>query len=280
MGKFRAFAFDLKFMSRLRGSLLYAGVIAGLGFGGIMRRDIMRRISWAMAAMLVHAPSVAAQCLKDDSGDGHPLFGSTHQRPDIQYGANGMNLSSARPTDVAFGDLDGDGDLDAAVVGAGQGADEIENKTYLTILLNDWDGVFGPPVFYKAGREVCAVALGDFDGDGDLDAAVANSLDNSVSVFLNAGDSTLATESVHGVGAQPRSVRTADLDEDGDADLVVLNAVSSSVSMLRALGEGGFAPAVTKVVGGVTQKAELNPTFPFPGPFLEVGELDGDGGIL
>jgi hypothetical protein len=60
--------------------------------------------------------------------------------------------------------------------------------------------------------------LGDLDGDGDLDAVVANSLDDTISVLLNNGDRTFADQVTYPVVENPWSVVLVDLDEDGDLD--------------------------------------------------------------
>ncbi|MCI0586491.1 MAG: FG-GAP-like repeat-containing protein, partial [Planctomycetes bacterium] len=89
-------------------------------------------------------------------------FGFTHQM--LPADADGTMA-------VALGDVDGDGDLDAFVGNAfGQ-----QNRLYL----NGGSGVFTdvtatnlPALIDDTG----AVALGDVDGDGDLDAFVGNGL--------------------------------------------------------------------------------------------------------
>ena len=44
------------------------------------------------------------------------------------------------------------------------------------------------------------MAIGDLDGDLDLDLAVANYYSNNVSVLLNNGDGTFAARVTYGVG--------------------------------------------------------------------------------
>ncbi|MFL6246570.1 MAG: FG-GAP-like repeat-containing protein [Thermoanaerobaculia bacterium] len=70
---------------------------------------------------------------------------------------------------VALGDVDGDGDLDAVIANAGTEAE--------TIWLNDGSGTFSahPSVAtINSGTDTWGLALGDLDGDGDLDVLVAN----------------------------------------------------------------------------------------------------------
>jgi hypothetical protein len=49
---------------------------------------------------------------------------------------------------------------------------------------------FGPPNWFDAGAGAGSVAVGDFNGDGKPDLAVANVYTNTVSVLLGNGDGT------------------------------------------------------------------------------------------
>jgi hypothetical protein len=228
-------------------------------------------------AMAFSAASAFGQCQIDADGDGHPLFQSLNRRVDLEFIDEQSMI--ARPTDMAFGDLDGDGDYDGAFAMSGGGIGNIDVKTYMTVALNRGDGVFDPPTPYFGGREVCGVALGDVDGDGDLDIGVTNAIDDTVSVFLNNGDATFGPEAVYPVGAMPRSLCMVDLNGDGLADMAVLNVESEDVSVLIAVGAGAFAPEVRVDVGVVSPRPNLNETFPVPGPFFAASDLDADGDV-
>lgn len=69
-------------------------------------------------------------------------------------------------------------------------ANSVSNN--VTVLLGSGDGTFteapGSPI--AVGKNPRSIVLADFDGDGNLDFAVANFLDNSVSVFRGNGDGT------------------------------------------------------------------------------------------
>ena len=69
-------------------------------------------------------------------------------------------------TAVAAVDLNGDTRPDLVVACSG--------SQFISILLNNGDGTFQPPVNYATGGTAVAVATGDFNGDGKVDLAVAN----------------------------------------------------------------------------------------------------------
>jgi len=84
------------------------------------------------------------------------------------------------------------------------------------------------------------VAIGDLDGDGNPDLAVANANSDDVSVLLGAGDGSFATQARFGAGISPRSIAIGDLDGDGIPDLAVANGASNDVSVLLGAGDGTF----------------------------------------
>jgi hypothetical protein len=82
------------------------------------------------------------------------------------------------------------------------------------------------------GSNPFSVAVGDFNGDGVMDLAVANYNFASVSVLLGVGDGTFADERRFGVGSNPYSVAVGDFNGDGRPDLAVANSGSSDVAIL------------------------------------------------
>ena len=167
-----------------------------------------------------------------------------------------------RPTSMALGDLDGDGDLDIAV------ADEHDNV--VTTYRNDGDATFVFIEGYSTGLTF-SIALGDLNGDGALDLVTGNWFENGVSVRLNNGDGTFGSSVTYDSGAMPHSVAIGDLDGDGDADLVVSNAgttfdIGTTVSVLQNNGDGTFSAPVAFDVGDI--------------PFgVHLADLDGDGDL-
>ncbi|HEX6810560.1 MAG TPA: VCBS repeat-containing protein [Planctomycetota bacterium] len=157
---------------------------------------------------------------------------------------------------AAFGDLDGDGDLDLYL--GMDGADQV--------LRNDGTGAFTPvPGAVISSTLPEEVALADFDGDGDLDAALASWLYPN-KVLLNQGSGTFVAASFP--SSTGTLVRAADFDGDGDQDLVFGNYGGGLDRLYRNNGLGTFT---------------LDPTA-FPPPALasqlmRVGDVDRDGDV-
>lgn len=85
---------------------------------------------------------------------------------------------------------------------------------------------------FVAGAGPNSAAVGDFNGDGNQDLAVANNGSGDVSVLLGNGDGTFRAALRFGVGRIPRSVGVGDFNGDGWQDLAVANEDSNNVSVL------------------------------------------------
>jgi hypothetical protein len=119
----------------------------------------------------------------------------------------------------------------------------------------------------KVGALPQAVALGDFNNDGNLDMAIVNSTDNNVSILLSNGDGTFTGPAgsalpagtppgppspTFGVGHNPLGLAVGDFNNDGKLDLAVVNQNDNTVSILLGNGDGTFQPQTTVSSNGTT----------------------------
>jgi hypothetical protein len=74
--------------------------------------------------------------------------------------------------------------------------------------------------------------VGDINGDGKPDLAVANEFSGNVSVLFGQGDGTFLEAVNYGVGLSPFSVAVGDFDIDGNPDLAVANFDANDLSVL------------------------------------------------
>ena len=102
---------------------------------------------------------------------------------------------------------------------------------------------------FKVGDEPMSVAVGDFNGDGIPDLAVANRDDDNVSVLLGKGDGSFGSATNFPVGNGSWKLAVEDLNGDGSPDLAVANAGDDNVSVLSGKGDGSFGSATNFPVG-------------------------------
>jgi len=158
------------------------------------------------------------------------------------------------PRAGALADLDGDGDLDIA---AANGGERGAPGTTAAVLLNTGGGSFGDASTYGVGTHPWGLAAADFNGDGRLDLATANSGSADVSVLLGTGGGRFAVETRLAAGRNPSYLAAADMDADSDPDLITTGVLldpeggfadASDVAVIRSQGDGSFAaPFVTPV---------------------------------
>src|ERR671917_510035 len=84
----------------------------------------------------------------------------------------------------------------------------------------------------QIGGFAVAITAGDFNGDGHLDLATANSEDDSVSILLGQDDGTFGASQDFEAGDFSVSVTTGDFNGDGVLDLATANNNVNSVSVL------------------------------------------------
>ncbi len=157
------------------------------------------------------------------------------------FGAPSLfGLANARR--IAVGDFDEDGILDLAVAHAA-GVSTLRGDGAAGV----GDGTFAAAGLLSGLSSAADVVAGDFDNDGVLDLAAADSVNNRVAVFrgtngtaLGNGSGDFANPLYFITGDQPCAVAAGDIERDGDLDLAVANAGGTSVTLLRNTGASGF----------------------------------------
>jgi hypothetical protein len=133
----------------------------------------------------------------------------------------------------------------------------------LAVLLGTGTGQLAAPraVAGRGGRDL---AVGDFNADGRLDAALAAYPNRSVTVRLGTGDGTFGpARRFRAVEDAAEAVTSADLNHDGTLDLVVAFYLGR-VSVLLGNGDGTFA-------------AHREYAMRFPATAVLTADFDGDG---
>jgi len=161
-------------------------------------------------------------------------FGDGSFQPPTTHGAG------STPDAVAVGDFNNDGEQDIVVANQAGGN--------VTVFLDSekTPGTFGAGITTKggsAGKSPVAIAVGDFDKDGNLDVVVANSTAATVTVMFGDGAGNLQSSTAYNVGSGPSSVAVSDFNNDGHLDIAVANSGSGTVSVLLNKGNGTFANA-------------------------------------
>jgi hypothetical protein len=107
---------------------------------------------------------------------------------------------------------------------------------HIVVMLSDGNGDLLPQTPTPGGGQPWQLVVGDFNGDGDADAAVCNTNQSRLAVLLGDGAGGLAAPYYKSVGTFPLAIDAGDVDGDGDLELVTSNYSSGSWTLYENTG--------------------------------------------
>ena len=253
-------------------------------FGGVRASVISSSSSTIVCTVPVYATFMPISVINTDCAltafSQYPFLPTYDNSPYvagiINFDTHLEDTAGTQPYSVAMGDLDGDGKTDIVVTNI------VSNTVSLYRNTNTGPGPFSASSFaakvdFATGVQPYMVAVGDLDGDGKPELAIANRNSNTLSVFRNtATPGVLNTSSFsarvdYTTPVNPISVTIGDIDGDGKPDIVTTNVfIPYSVSVFKNSGNVGTINSAT-----------FSTRFDFPtgaAPyFTQLGDIDGDG---
>jgi hypothetical protein len=210
------------------------GVLHGLGKG---------RFSPVLDQYFMPGPVVAIG-VGDLNGDGKLDLAVVIQGPNevqIMLGNGDGSFTVGRtfklvgtwPSFIWLADFNGDGKLDIAVTGTG----DYESDGDVSILLGNGDGTFQKAKGYAPEMGLSGLIVADFNGDGNLDFAVADNVTKNLRIFLGNGKGGFQAGPQTPLGVT-YTMASSDFNGDGKLDLALIEA--ATIHILLGNGDGTF----------------------------------------
>jgi len=196
--------------------------------------------------------------------DGHPDFVVGFQgvprQVQIFLNSGGGSFTAGPVLAVGSGawdffgnDLDGDGDLDLALVEA--------NTSRVRVLYGDGAGGFASTLTFLTGSFPLAVFTADLDGDGDHEIISSDFSGRDVRVFENAGAGQFPLAETLPTIQSGSYAWGHDMDGDSDLDLTVVDELADRIFVFRNLAEPAGVPPGTQ-----SPPLSVRLLTPFPNP--------------
>ena len=190
-------------------------------------------------------------CIELGNGDG------SFQLPNCTAVSPPMAGEMESPSGLIAADFNGDGKLDLALSNGSDGTNTV------SVFLGNGDGTLQAPQNFPAGpsghfQGPGLLSVGDFNGDGKLDLAVADadSAQGYIAILLGNGDGTFQNPIDYSLSfGGTESLAVGDFNRDGKLDLVLSDwdNTASNVYVGLGNGDGTFQPpqVVANLVGAV-----------------------------
>ena len=188
------------------------------------------------------------------------------------FSTGSITAVDAAQREIQLGDLDNDGDLDFIASGPNN-----NGIVQLVVRLNNGNGAFSGTYSLPLVGDFEKLALGDMDGDGDLDVVVGDynpaTTVSGLTVLLNNGAASFT--------AKPRLPRTGalfftdalvlgDIDADGDLDALLSGSAITSVNQEAYVYLNDSQANLVSVTPAAVDSQPQG---------LALGDLDGDGDL-
>jgi len=142
---------------------------------------------------------------------------------------------------------------------------EISNVVYLSVTSSAPTVSVHSNSSFPLSATPISVVAGDFNGDGNIDFAVADQTSGSVLILLGSTNGTLYSGNSYPVGRAPAGIASGDFNGDGKLDLVVANGRDQTLTILLGNGDGTF-----------TVSSSTPATGAYPASIV-VADFNGDG---
>ena len=161
------------------------------------------------------------------------------------------------PQGIAIGDVNRDGFPD--IISADECGDDPECRNgTVSVLLGNGDGTFRPRLVFAEGLFPPSVRVADFNGDHNLDLAIANPCgtdgtcvsQGGVGIMLGNGDGTFQpVVNYPTTGYGTARLEVGRLNHDRYPDVVALNVQGSDITVLLGNGDGTLQAGTDYLVG-------------------------------
>ncbi len=206
------------------------------------------------------------------------LDGAFGVGPAASFGAKADFGTGTNPTGVLLEDVNGDGKPDLISVN--------QTANTISVLLNATASGTSPAIFGAktdfgtgAGTAPGAIAIGDVNGDGMPDIAVAAYSSDGVSVAVNTTAPGVSTPAfgfttLSATAPSPQAIALADMNGDGRLDVITGNGFSSATTLSVLLNATNLTTGTPPTP---TFAAHQDFSTGYQADAVTVADVDGDG---